>query len=94
MRQLTFIGRELPPYKELWIDSRFQWPLDELMATMEAQQHRRYLKTHLALDGLPYYPQVKYLVEGALVDEYAVHDPEKLRHTSDHGSLSVLTFFH
>jgi aryl sulfotransferase len=29
---------------------------------LEAQPHRRFLKTHLALDGLPIYPQVKYLV--------------------------------
>jgi len=64
VRQLIFLSQEVPPFKELWIDSRFQWPLDELMAELETQTHRRYLKTHLALDGLPYYPQVKYLVVG------------------------------
>ena len=64
VRQLIFLGQEAPPYKELWIDSRFQWPLDELMGELEAQTHRRYIKSHLALDGLPYYPQVKYIVVG------------------------------
>jgi aryl sulfotransferase len=34
------------------------------MAELEAQQHRRYIKTHLALDGLPFYPQVNYIVVG------------------------------
>lgn len=64
VRRLIFLGQEMPPYKELWVDSRFQWSLDELLAELEAQQHRCYLKTHLALDGLPYYPQVKYIVVG------------------------------
>jgi aryl sulfotransferase len=31
---------------------------------LEAQAHRRFLKTHLPLDGFPFYPQVKYLVIG------------------------------
>jgi aryl sulfotransferase len=48
----------------LWPDARWVASLDEVYARMEAQQHRRFLKTHLALDGLPFYPQVKYLVVG------------------------------
>jgi aryl sulfotransferase len=28
---------------------------------LEAQEHRRFIKTHLPLDGLPYFPQVKYI---------------------------------
>lgn len=31
---------------------------------IEAQEHRRFIKTHLPLDGLPYFPQVKYIVVG------------------------------
>src|SRR5690606_6664059 len=31
---------------------------------LEAQQHRHFIKSHIALDGLPYYPQVKYIVVG------------------------------
>jgi aryl sulfotransferase len=61
VRQLIFAGRETPPFRELWIDQRFS-ALDELIDELEAQQHRRYIKTHLSLDGLPYYPQVKYIV--------------------------------
>lgn len=64
VRRLIFLGEEVPPFKELWIDSRFQWPLEALVRELEAQRQRRYLKTHLALDALPYDPQVKYLVVG------------------------------
>lgn len=45
-----------------WIDARFQGPVDEELAQLEAQTHRRFIKSHLPLDGLPYYPNVKYLV--------------------------------
>lgn len=47
VRRLIFLGREVPPYKELWIDSRFQWPLGAFFEELEAQTHRRYIKTHL-----------------------------------------------
>lgn len=62
LRQLIFLRQEAPPFKEFWVDARFR-PI-EGMAELEAQQHRRYIKTHLALDGLPFFPQVKYIVVG------------------------------
>lgn len=46
----------------LWPDARWICPVDELQVALEAQLHRRFLKSHLALDGLPIYPQVKYLI--------------------------------
>lgn len=46
-----------------WLDTRFS-PLDEVIQTLEQQPHRRCIKTHLPLDGLPYYPQTKYIVVG------------------------------
>ena len=45
-----------------WLDERFVAPLEEVGAAIAAQTHRRFLKSHLPLDGLPYYPQVKYVV--------------------------------
>ena len=45
-----------------WVDARFQSPIEEVKAGLEAQTHRRFVKSHLPLDGLPYYPQVKYVV--------------------------------
>ena len=43
-----------------WLDFRPR-PLDEVLARLEAQRHRRMIKTHLALDGLRFFPQVKYI---------------------------------
>jgi aryl sulfotransferase len=45
-----------------WLDARFHGPLEEVTAGLEAQEHRRFIKSHLPLDGLPYYPNVKYVV--------------------------------
>ncbi len=47
-----------------WIDGTFTGEIGALYETLEAQQHRRFIKTHLPLDGLPFYPQVKYVVVG------------------------------
>ena len=40
------------------------FPLDEVLNRLEAQQHRRFIKSHLPLDGLPCFPQVKYIIVG------------------------------
>jgi len=43
-----------------WLDMRML-PLEIVLNTLEAQQHRRFIKTHLPLDGMRYEPQLKYL---------------------------------
>jgi aryl sulfotransferase len=45
-----------------WIDARFHGPLEDVIKGIEAQNHRRFVKSHLPFDGLPYYPQAKYVV--------------------------------
>jgi aryl sulfotransferase len=62
---LVFLDQRVPFREEVspWLDARFG-PLEEVITSLENQQHRRFIKTHLALDGLPYYPQVKYIVVG------------------------------
>jgi aryl sulfotransferase len=63
---LVFLGKEAPILLHEvspWIDVRWR-PVEEIIDKIEAQRHRRFLKSHLALDGLPYYPQVKYIVVG------------------------------
>jgi aryl sulfotransferase len=62
---LIFLGREVPTVWDAspWLEQRRR-PIEEVMAILEAQSHRRCIKTHLALDGLPFYPQVKYIVVG------------------------------
>jgi aryl sulfotransferase len=44
-----------------WIDRRFPEPVDTVLARIQAQPHRRFLKSHLPLDGLPIYDKVKYI---------------------------------
>jgi aryl sulfotransferase len=60
---LIFQDLQPHPIREFspWIDRRLE-PLDELINQLEAQRHRRCIKSHLPLDGLPYFPQVKYII--------------------------------
>ncbi|MBX3051887.1 MAG: sulfotransferase domain-containing protein [Caldilineaceae bacterium] len=63
--RLIFLEQEFPPTIQVspWLDTRFR-PLETALARLEAQEHRRCIKTHLPLDGLPFFPQVKYVVVG------------------------------
>lgn len=61
---LVFQTPEPMPFSgeiSLWIDSRTIRSLDDAIATIEAQTHRRFLKAHLPFDGLPIYDEVKYI---------------------------------
>jgi len=44
-----------------WIDRRFGEAIESVLARIEAQEHRRFLKSHLPLDCLPFYDEVKYI---------------------------------
>lgn len=59
--QLVFAGAEDVPVNELspWLDLRVMPP--ETKPMLEAQEHRRIIKTHLPLDALVYSPKAKYL---------------------------------
>ncbi len=46
-----------------WLDQQ-TGKLDTVLATLEAQQHRRFIKTHTPLDGLPIDDRVTYLCVG------------------------------
>jgi aryl sulfotransferase len=46
-----------------WLDMRLR-PLDEVIDLLEAQQHRRFIKTHTPLDGLPLAEGVHYVTVG------------------------------
>ena len=43
-----------------WIDAQFA-PIDDSLRMVEAQTHRRYIKTHTPLDGIPYFADCAYL---------------------------------
>jgi aryl sulfotransferase len=45
-----------------WLDARFRGGSAEaVLADLEAQTHRRFVKSHLPLDGLPLYDEVRYI---------------------------------
>lgn len=60
---LVFQSPEPKPVMKIsaWIDRRFGEPIEAVLEQIEAQQHRRFLKSHLPLDGLPFYGEVKYI---------------------------------
>ncbi|MDF2758477.1 MAG: hypothetical protein K0S99_1109 [Thermomicrobiales bacterium] len=63
---LIFDGPAFPaPLGEVspWLDNCIR-PLAEVTAAYSAQTHRRFIKTHTPLDGLPMHPDVTYLVVG------------------------------
>lgn len=69
-----------------WLDFRLR-PFEEMLARLEAQTHRRVLKSHLPLDGLPFHPEVRYVVVArdardvfmSLYNHYANYTPEMYR---------------
>src|SRR5262245_15762663 len=46
-----------------WLE-RHRDPIEEVLAAYEAQPHRRIVKTHTPLDGLPYFPEAFYVFCG------------------------------
>src|SRR5215204_3566314 len=63
---LIFDGPEFPaPLGDIspWLDMSIR-PLSEVTAALAAQTHRRVIKTHTPLDGIPLHPEATYLVVG------------------------------
>jgi hypothetical protein len=63
---LIFDGPAFPaPLGDIspWLDMCTR-PLAEVTAALDAQTHRRFIKTHTPLDGLPLHADVTYLVVG------------------------------
>ena len=63
---LVFQTADLPaPLTELspWLDMLVR-PISEVRAQLAAQQHRRFIKTHTALDGIPVDDRVTYIAVG------------------------------
>jgi aryl sulfotransferase len=63
--QLLFQGAEGLEVAEMspWLDLRVP-PKEVKLPAVEAQTHRRFLKTHLPVDALVYSPKAKYLYIG------------------------------
>ncbi len=62
IHQTTDLPAVLPVLSP-WLEMRTR-PITEVLAALEAQTHRRVIKTHTALDGLPWFENVTYLVCG------------------------------
>jgi aryl sulfotransferase len=60
---LIFQSPEPRPLMELspWLEARFQIPIEVVLPMIEAQKHRRFLKSHLPLDALPIHDEVRYI---------------------------------
>src|SRR5262249_39743995 len=63
--QLVFNGAENMDLFGIspWLDYRVL-PREETLASIEAQTHRRFIKTHLPVDALVFSPKAKYLYIG------------------------------
>ena len=44
-----------------WIDARFKGFSEDVFANLKTQTHRRFIKTHLPVDGLPLHDDVRYI---------------------------------
>ena len=63
---LILWGDEMPEvllHGSPWIEMR-RVPLGEIRETLEAQTHRRFLKSHVGLDGIPYREDLSYIYVG------------------------------
>lgn len=60
---LIFQSPEPRPLGDLspWLDARFFAPIEVMLPTLEAQTHRRFIKTHLPMDALPIHDEVRYI---------------------------------
>jgi aryl sulfotransferase len=47
-----------------WIDARFWGPIEPVAKSANGLPHRRFLKSHLALDGMRWDDRIKYVVVG------------------------------
>jgi aryl sulfotransferase len=45
-----------------WLDCRFVEPVEATLARLEAMRHRRFIKSHLPADGLPFFDELRYIV--------------------------------
>ncbi|HET7690816.1 MAG TPA: sulfotransferase domain-containing protein [Nocardioidaceae bacterium] len=80
---LIFDGPDLPDQLgriSPWVDALFT-PLDEITARLEQQTHRRFMKTHTPLDGVPYDDRVTYIVVG--------RDPRDASVSKDHHAANM-----
>ena len=80
---LVFDGPDFPaPMDQMspWLDVCNR-SLDDVWSSLAAQTHRRFIKTHTPLDGLPLRPEVTYLVVG--------RDPRDVAVSFEHHAVNM-----
>jgi aryl sulfotransferase len=91
---LIFQTADLPaPLSRLspWLDLRLR-PFETVAAELAAQRHRRFIKTHTPLDGVPDHPDVTYIVLGRDPRDAAVsmyHHAANINHDAIRGHRGV-----
>ena len=60
---LVFLSPDVRPVGKIspWLDCTFFGSLDDDLSRLQAQTHRRYIKSHLPFDALPHWDSVKYI---------------------------------
>ena len=60
---LIFLSSDVRPVGQIspWLDCTFFASLDDDLNRLQAQTHRRYIKSHLPFDALPLWEDVKYI---------------------------------
>ena len=63
---LVFQSPDVRPFGDIsvWLDSTLFNTVEDDLATLNAQTHRRYVKSHLPFDALPVWDSVKYIHVG------------------------------
>ena len=78
---LVFDGPDLPaPMAKVspWLDMQLT-SSEDVFSTLDAQTHRRFIKTHTPLDGLPYAESVTYICVGRDPRDVAVSSRHHMR---------------
>lgn len=84
-----------------WVDARFQAPIEMVASMLAAQTHRRFLKSHLPADGLPWRSGTRYIVVArdardvfmSLLNHYAAYTDFVMGLLNDDPSLAPFPRF-
>jgi len=82
-----------------WYELRLH-PFEALLEGLEAQKHRRFIKSHLPLNGLKFFEQLKYIVVGrdtrdvfmSLVHHFRGYSAEAIKKVSAYDDLIGRSF--
>jgi len=82
-----------------WFELRLH-PFEPLLAALDAQQHRRIIKSHLPLNGMTFHEQMKYIVVGrdtrdvfmSLVHHFRGYSAEAIKRVSVYDELIGRSF--